>query len=224
MTSARGAGAGRIVDIRRNGHAGLKTCPQSRDGGTGDPRIHLYAPGLGRSEQYLDARHGDRSTGDPLELAATCCGDRCHARCCLGPRSAQSGESLGINADHGSVRGNLWNRIGARAHLRRELLRDLGGILRGSATGRIDLALDGASALVVGFIALCAGFWGLLITGQCFARYFPPAAPLQVRHAVVMAAVLAGWSVAQPGLWPIARAWRCMMTIDRRTAWLLEHV
>lgn len=73
-------------------------------------------------------------------------------------------------------------------------------------------------ALVVGFIALCAGFWGLLITGSVFRKvHFPPAAPLQARHAVVMAAVLAvlvggaAWFVADRNLGH-GGAW-LMMTI-----------
>ena len=73
-------------------------------------------------------------------------------------------------------------------------------------------------ALVVGFIALCAGFWGLLISGSVFRKvHFPPAAPLQVRHAVVMAAVLAvlvggaAWIVADRNLGH-GGAW-LMMTI-----------
>lgn len=63
------------------------------------------------------------------------------------------------------------------------------------------------NALLVGAVALCSGLWGLAITGKVFHKiHFPPAAPLQPRHAIVMAVVLAllvggtAWVVAERNL------------------------
>ena len=73
-------------------------------------------------------------------------------------------------------------------------------------------------ALVVGFIALCSGFWGLAISGKVFHKiHFPPAAPLEARHARLMAIILAllvggaAWVVADRNLGH-GGAW-LMMTI-----------